>query len=131
MGNVNLWNSEIIQASKPTRLYRGSFRNSRQMAWCKDLMVDGKEAYEVDPASNMDALLGNKDFLDQSGERVCLLRLTDKVKLYWGSDLQLRVCVQFGRAREPLRASMEAGRWKSSLMEEQCMSPIDCLRARK
>lgn len=68
-------------------------------------MVDGKEAHEVDPASNMDTLLGNKDFSDWSGDRVCLLRLIDKVELCWGSDLQLRVCVQFGRAREPLRAS--------------------------
>lgn len=73
--------------------------------WCKDLGVDGKEAHEVEPASNMDTLLGNNDFLDQSGERVCLARLTERVELCWDSELQMRVCVQFGRTRGPLRAS--------------------------
>ena len=68
-------------------------------------MADGKEAHEVEPASNEDTLLGNNDFLDQSGGRVCLVRLTERVESCWGSDLQLRVCVQFGRTREPLRAS--------------------------
>lgn len=75
------------------------------MTWRKDLAVDGKEAHEVEPASNMVPLLGNNDFLDQSGGRVCLLRLTERVELCWDSDLQMRVCIQFGRTRGPLRAS--------------------------
>ena len=58
------------------------------MAWCKGLVADGKEAHEVEPASNEDTLLGNNDFLDQSGGRVCLVRLTERVESCWGSDLQ-------------------------------------------
>lgn len=34
-------------------------------AWCKDpVVIDGKEALEVEAASNTDALLGSNDFLD-------------------------------------------------------------------
>lgn len=47
-------------------------------------MADGKEAHEVEPASNEDTLLGNNDFLDQSGGRVCLVRLTERVESCWG-----------------------------------------------